>query len=132
MKWDFEPLISEGEYQVVYYGHRFEQKFGKPKLLLQFTLAELTKHQNAILTKYFPIKKFNKKGGFRVTKSQEFAAFWFSVFPSYDFSRMDRFPLTKLKGLILIAVVKDRVLDWQQKEIPPPLRTSKIVKLKPL
>ncbi len=132
MKWDFEPKIKEGEYQVVYFGHRFEQKFGNPKLLLQFTIAELTEYENAVLTKYFPIKKFNKKNGFRVSKAQEFATFWFSVFPDHDFSRMDRFHLTKLKGLVLVAVVKDRVLDWQQKEIPLPLRTSKVVKLKPL
>ncbi|TDR23900.1 hypothetical protein [Marinicella litoralis] len=132
MRWDFEPHVKEGDYEVAYFGHRFESKFGRPTLLLQFTIAQLTEHQNAILTKYFQLKKFNKKGGFSVKKTQEFARFWFSIFPTHDFSRMDRFPLSKLKGLVLLAVVKDRTHDFEQNEIPLPLRTSKIVKLKPL
>ena len=132
MKWDFEPHIKPGDYQVVYFGHRFETKFGRPTLLLRFTIAEMTQHQNAILSKYFPVKRFNKKGGFSVKKTHEFARFWWSLFPDHDFSRMDRFPLTRLKGLVMVAVVKDKTHDWQQKEIPIPLRISKVVELKPL
>lgn len=132
MRWDFEPHIKEGKYQVVYFGHRFASYFGRPTLILQFTIAELSQYENAVLSKYFPIKRFNKKGGFSVKKTQEFARFWCSVFPDHDFSRMDRFPLTKLKGLVLVAIVKDRTHDYEQKEIPYPLRVSKIEKLEPV
>ena len=54
------------------------------------------------------------------------------MFSDHDFSRMDRFPLTKLKGLVLVAIVKDRTHDYEQKEIPYPLRVSKIEKLEPV
>lgn len=132
MKWNYEPKLPEGEYQVTYFRHRLESRFGRPTLTLMFTLVELTEHNNAVLTKYFPIRRFNKKGGFSVKKSQEFARFWLSVFPNHNFSRMDRFPLNQLRGEILIAEVKDKTHDWEQKEIPEPLRVSKIVSLKPL
>lgn len=132
MRWDYEPRLPEGDYQVAYLRHRFESRFGRPTLIMMFTLVELTEHQNAVLTKYFPIKRFNKKGGFSVKKTQEFARFWFAIFPDYDFSRMDRFPMTNLKGLILVATVKDKTHDYNQNEIPPPLRVSKIVNLKPV
>lgn len=131
MKYDFEPKVKEGNYPVVYFNHRFENKFGRPTLILRFTIAELTQYKDAVLSKYFPIKWFNKKGKFSVKKTQEFARFWFSVFPDYDFSRMDRFPLSRLKDLVLIAEVKDRTIDHEQNEVPEPLRVSKIVKLKP-
>ena len=131
MKYDFEPYIKSGKYLVVYFGHRFETKFGRPTLLLQFTIAELTEHQNAVLTKYFPIKRFNKKGGFAVTKKQQFAKFWLSVFPDHDCSRMDRFPLSKLKGLVLCAKVEPGTHDFEQNEIPQQLQVSKIVNLAP-
>jgi hypothetical protein len=131
MKYDFEPYVKPGKYQVVYFGHRFETKFGRPTLMLQFTIAELTEYENAILTKYFPIKRFNQKGGFSVTKKQQFAKFWLSVFPEHDCSRMDRFPLSKLNGLILKAKVEAGTHDFEQKEIPKQLQVSKIVSLAP-
>ena len=132
MKYDYEPNIKPGTYQVVYFGHRFETKFGRPTLVLQFTLAELTEYENAVLTKYFPIKRFNNKGGFSVTKKQQFPKFWLSVFPEHDCSRMDRFPLSKLEGVVLSAKVKSGTHDFEQNEIPKPLQVSKIVSLAPL
>ncbi len=132
MQLDFEPLLPEGDYQVTYHSHQFRNMFGRATLLLRFSLAELSEFENAVLTKYYPIRSYNKKGGFKVKKTHEFTLFWYSLFPGYDFSRLDRFPLTRLKGLILIAKVTTRKRDKDGKEVPPPLRQSKIECLEPL
>ncbi len=132
MQYDFEPLLPERDYQVTYHSHALKNMFGRSTLLLRFTLAEMTDHENAVLTKYYPIRSFNKKGGFSVKKSQEFARFWYSIFPSHDFTRLDRFPLSKLKGLVLLAKVATRTRDKDGNDIPPPLRQSKIESLFPI
>lgn len=132
MKYDFEPLLPEGNYPVVYFRHRFEQKFGRPVMLLQFTLAEMSQYENAVLTKYFPIRSFNRKNGFVVSKKQDFALFWYQHFPDHNFSRLDRFPMTNLKGLIMQAKVITPTKNHNHEDIPEPLRISKIEKLTPL
>ncbi|MEZ5470664.1 MAG: hypothetical protein R3E90_02715 [Marinicella sp.] len=132
MQYDFEPLIPEGNYPVVYFRHRFDQKFGRPVMLLQFTIAELTQYQNAVLTKYFPIKSYNRKGGFAVSKKQDFALFWYQQFPDFSFQRFDRFPMTRLEGLIMQAKIITPKKNHKHEFIPEPLRISKIEKLTPL
>lgn len=131
---DDEPRIKNGIYPVIYHSHYFNNNFNKYTLVLRFQLAELNEeHKHSLFSMWLPIKYFekNKKGRVKwvVSKNQNLAKMWIKLFPNQKVKRWDRLPLSQLKGLILMATIKDGKTDYNQKLKPEALRISKIYEL---
>ena len=133
---DDEPRIKNGVYPVIYHSHYFSNNWGRCSLVLRFQLAELIEeHKHSLFSMWLPIKYFekNKKGQvkiWKVSKNQKLATLWVDLFPDQKVIRWDRLPLSQLKGLILMATIKEGKRDGKQKLKPEILRTSKIYELK--
>lgn len=133
---DDEPRIKNGVYPVIYHSHYFTNKFNRYILVLRFQLAELNdEHKHSLFSMWLPIKYFekNKKGQvklWKVSKNNKFASMWINLFPNQKVIRWDRLPLSQLKGLILMATIKEGKRDSNQKLKPECLRISKIYELK--
>lgn len=133
-KLDFEPLIENGTYPVVYYGYTCRETFGDARLLVYFQIPDV-RFKNMVFTKWFNIINYHKTSKnnykFKASKRSDFPKFWKTIFPNQKIRRFDRFSPSNLKGMMFNAEIAESKVDYRQKSIDKDLRVSKIRKIKP-
>lgn len=124
--------IPEGDYPVRYLGYATANMFNQGKLILSFVI-ESGDYAGITLERFYPVKlrgKIGRKGGFSVTMRSQFLREFVTV-TGWDTSkgRLDRIPMTRLRGKAIKARVRTVDRDYERDSIPDCLQYSKIKKL---
>ena len=104
-----------------------------PKLVLRFKVTEYGDYHGANLSIYYGVKRFigkpGKSGGFQVGRKSKFLREFLTLFPDQPVKRIDRIPMSRFQGVIIIGQVKTVIRGFDQRKIPEPLQYSVVEQL---
>ena len=122
--------IPEGEYLVRYRSHATANMFGGGRLIVRFEIVS-GKYSGVQIENFYPVNligEVGKGGGFSVTRR----SFFFRDFvraTNHAPERLDRMPLTRLRGRTITARVKTVIKDHERDLLPESCQYSRISKL---
>ena len=140
--YDYIVQVPDGVYIVKYMGHETLISFGKKVVVLWFTILPLhdeankNQYEGMWLYGWFPIHEFGGRLGknkgvnksFYLTSRQNLARQVCSVTGQAIDSRKV-VPISLLEPLVIHVRVEQTQRDYEQREIPPAMRISKVTKL---
>lgn len=123
--------VPDGVYKVVYQSHATANMFGKPRLIVRFKIYD-GEHKGKVLESFYLVSELigkpGKKGKFRVTQKSGFIRDFVRA-TNYSPDRLDRIPMTRLRGFVIMARVETVTHDHERDPLPECLQYSKIKKL---
>ena len=122
--------IPEGAYSVRYKSHATAKMFNSGRLIVRFEVVS-GKYSGVQIENFYPVNligEVGKGGGFSVTRR----SFFFRDFvraTNHLPERLDRMPLSRLRGRTILARVKTVTKDHERDLLPECCQYSRISKL---
>ena len=126
------PLVPDGKYHLKMVAHETSVKFGKPRLIMLFTIIDPGEHHGTSLQCFRNVDSLKgrpgKKGSFVPSRGGDFMIEHCKLLPDYN-PRRDRISLNPYYNNIIVAKVEMVKKNNRGKALPKQLWWSKVGEL---
>lgn len=129
------PFVEPGTYELVLVDYETSRMFGKAeKLAMRFRVISQGPAFGKELSRYYNVERIigkpGKQGRFKVARHSNFVLEYVTLFEYLGVpKRLDRFPMSAFKGVIIVGEVKTVSRNYNQRRLPTPLQYSVISEL---
>ena len=114
-------LIPDAKYQFAFVQYE-TKRLCAPKLVVWWRIITHGEHYGVVLPRYYNVNRLigraGAKGNFKVGKKSAFTRDWARIFLEEP-NRLDRFPMDKLKNIMVEGVTKTVIKDANQTPLAP-------------